>query len=215
MKNLDQVIIDNQRLIHGMTHYFKNYAHKDDLFQVGVLGLINAYNNYDPNLNVKFSTYAYPYILGEMKKCVREDKSIKISRDISKRNFKIEKVKALLNQKLMREPTISEIAAFLEIPEMFVVEAIKSNNLTQSIDEPVNDMSLHEVITKRQTDIDTLLALKEEIESLKQSEKQLIEKRYMEDLTQTEAAKVLGISQVQVSRQEKKILVKMKNNLVA
>jgi RNA polymerase sporulation-specific sigma factor len=150
-----------------------------------------------------------------MKKLVREDKSIKISRDISKRNLKIEHVKMLLTQKLMREPTITEIASFLEIPEMFVVEAIKSNNLTQSIDEPVNDMSLHEVITKRQTDIDTLLALKEEIEALKQSEKELIEKRYMEDLTQTEVAKELGISQVQVSRQEKKILVKMKKNLVA
>ncbi|MGE5455779.1 MAG: sigma-70 family RNA polymerase sigma factor [Ignavibacteriales bacterium] len=215
MENLDQAIIENQRLIHGMTHYFNNYPHKDDLFQVGVLGLINAYNNYDPNMNVKFSTYAYPYILGEMKKCVREDKSIKISRDISKRNLRIEKAKILLTQKLMREPTISELASFLEIPEIFVVEAVKSNNLTQSIDEPVNDMSLHEVITKRQTDMDTLLALREEIEALKQSEKELIEKRYMEDLTQNEAAKVLGISQVQVSRQEKKILVKMKNNLAA
>ncbi len=213
MEELNQVILDNQKLIYAITNYFKNYSHKDDLYQVGVLGLINAYYNYNPGLNVKFSTYAYPYILGEMKKLVREDKGIKISRDISKRNFKIEKAKILLTQKLMREPSIKELSDFLEIPEVYVVEAIKSTNIMQSLDEPVNELSLHEVISKRETDINTLIALKEEIERLKGSDKEIIETRYMQDLTQTEAAEALGMSQVQVSRQEKKILVKLRNNL--
>ncbi|MDD4809373.1 MAG: sigma-70 family RNA polymerase sigma factor [Bacilli bacterium] len=214
MEELNQVIIDNQRLIYAITNYFKNYNHKDDLYQVGVIGLINAYYNYDPMVNVKFSTYAYPYILGEMKKLVREDKGIKISREISKRNLKIEKAKVLLTQRLMREPSIKELSDFLEIPEIYVVEAVKSTNLIQSLDEPVNELSLYEVIGDKETDLDMLMALKAEIERLKASDKEIIETRYMQDLTQTEAAEVLGMSQVQVSRKEKKILVKLKNNLV-
>ena len=131
--------MDNERLIYSITNYFKNYSSKEDLYQAGCLGLINAYKKYDPNMNCKFTTYAYPYILGEMRKLVREDKGIKVSREISKLNLKIEKAYVLLSQKLMKEPSIEEIANFLEIPEYYVSEAIMSLNKIKSIDEPVND----------------------------------------------------------------------------
>ena len=85
---MEQLILENQNLIYSITKYFEKYANKEDLFQAGCMGMIMAYKNYNPDMNVKFTTYAYPYILGEMKKLVREDKSIKISRNIQLLNLK-------------------------------------------------------------------------------------------------------------------------------
>lgn len=114
-QSLEQIIEENKNLIYSISHYFENYPNKEDLFQAGVMGLITAYKNYDASFNNKFTTYAYTYILGEMKKFVREDKGIKISRDITKLNLQIEKTSILLTQKLMRQPTIKELADYLEI----------------------------------------------------------------------------------------------------
>ena len=116
--NIEQAIYDNQRLVYSISKYFKNYQNKDDLYQAGYLGIINACKNYNPNQGCKFSTYAYPYILGEMRKLVREDKGLKLSRQISKLNLMIEKAYILLSQKLMRNPSVSEIANYLEIDEL-------------------------------------------------------------------------------------------------
>ena len=215
----NEQIEEYSNLIHSLTHYFEGYKSKEDLYQVGIIGLITAYQKFDPTLNVKFSTYAYPYILGEMKKLVREDKGIKISRNITKLNLQIEKTKIILSQKLMREPTINEISEFLEIPYNEIVEAIKTINVLQSIDEPINndgkEMTLHEMIGNNDMDLNMLLALKEELNNLTPFEKELINKRYMEDLTQSEVAKIFGITQVEVSRKEAKIKQKIKYNLVA
>ena len=123
---LDKLILDYEKLIYVVMKYFKNYPNKEDLFQVGCIGLINAYNNYNSNTNVKFSTYAYSYILGEMKKLVREDKGIKVSRNISKLYLQIDKTYSYLSQKLMRAPTLQEIAHFLEIDEVLLSEALDS-----------------------------------------------------------------------------------------
>ncbi len=203
---LEQLILEYEKLIYGVMRYFKTYPNKEDLFQVGCIGLINAYNNYDSSSNTKFSTYAYSYILGEMKKLVREDKGIKISRNISKLYSQIEKVSIYLTQKLMRMPTTLEIASFLQIDEYLVVEALNSTNTLLDID----DMQ----IDNTKQDYDTLL-LKEELNKLSSEELDLINKRYMEDMTQTEVASTLGMSQVQVSRKEHKVLEKLKQQLVA
>lgn len=202
---LEQLILEYEKLIYSVMKYFKNYPNKEDLFQVGCIGLINAYNNYDSNINVKFSTYAYSYILGEMKKLVREDKGIKISRNISKLYTQIEKANMYLTQKLMRTPTLQEIAALLQIDEYLLVEALNSTNSLLDIDE---------VQINNTDDYSNNILLKEELNKLSMEELDLINKRYMQDMTQNEVAESLGMSQVQVSRKEHKVLEKLKKQLV-
>lgn len=215
---MEQLILENKNLIYSITRYFEKYVNKEDLFQAGCIGMIMAYKNYDPNLDVKFTTYAYPYILGEMKKLVREDKSLKISRSIQLLNLKIEKARIILTQKLMREPNLLELSDFLEVPEEMVSEAINSTKIVYSIDEPLNmegkNITLEDTIGKMDNlYLDDLIQLREELTTLSPLEKTIIEQRYMNDLTQQETAKKLGISQVQVSRNEKKVLIKLKNKL--
>ena len=206
---LEKIIMENERLIYSIASYFRGYDNKEDLFQVGCIGLIKAYNNYDSNMNVKFTTYAYPYILGEMRKLVREDKSMKISRDISKINLQIEKAYVLLTQKMGKEPTVSEIASFLEVPISLVVDALNSSKVSSLDDIIYDNLTVFDVISDTNTDMDTLIALKSSLDELTSEEKEIINLRYMNDLTQMEVSKLLGISQVQVSRKEQKVLVKM------
>lgn len=218
MENEAKLILDNERLIYSIANYFKNYTSREDLYQAGCLGLIKAYKKYNPNLNCKFTTYAYTFILGEMRKLVREDKGIKISREITKLNLKIEKAYILLTQKLMKEPSIEEIANYLEIPEYYVSEAILSLNKIKSIDETINsdgkELSLHELIGKKDN-IDDLILLKDSLSKLSNEEFELINNRYMNDYTQSETSKLMGATQVQVSRKEHKILEKLKQKMVA
>lgn len=217
--DLKELIINNQNLIYKLTHYFKNYENKEDLFQAGCIGMVKAYKKYDSSFNVKFTTFAFPYILGEMKKFVREDKGIKISKDISKLNSKLEKATIILSQKLMREPTLEELSSFLDIPTYDLAEAINSTNNIMSIDEVISsngkDITLHDIIKDKETDLDSLIALRSAIEGLTDFEKELIGKRYYEDMTQKEVASYLGISQVQVSRKEQKVLTKLKSKIVS
>lgn len=219
-QELNELIIENQNLIYSVTHYFENYPNKDDLFQVGCMGFIKAYYNYDPSFQVKFTTYAYPYILGEMKKYIREDRGIKVSRDMDFLNLKIDKVSILLSQKLMRQPTYEELSLELDLPVSVIIEARKTRFHVASLDEPVmndgKEMTLQEVIPKKQdTDIATLLALRDELCKLKEDEQQLIQNRYIEGYTQAETAGKLGMSQVQVSRKEQKVLTKLRDKLAA
>lgn len=218
MTELDNLLLEHKNYIYGLTKYFENYSSKEDLFQSGAIGLINAYEKYDSTLGVKFTTYAFPYIMGEMKKCIRQDKAVKVGRTISKLSLQIEKTYLLLSQKFMREPTSQEISNFLEVPEYLVEEAMRLRNKPQSIDEPIytdgKPMSLHETIPSKNADINTLLALKEELLALSEPEKSIMEKRYFEDLTQAETAKVLGLTQVQVSRKETRVLMDLRNNLM-
>ena len=218
MDTIENVINDNKKLIYSIASSFKNYKSIEDLYQAGCLGLICAYKNFDKTRDCKFTTYAYPYIFGEMRKLVREDRGIKISREISKLNLKIEKAHILLTQKFMREPSIKEISEYLEVPEYYVNEAIMSQNRIKSIDEPINtddkSMTLEDVIGKS-SNIDDLLILKEGLSKLTDKERMLIESRYEEDNTQSTTAKIMGISQVQVSRYEQKILNKLKRTLAS
>lgn len=219
MDNLTNLVLENKNLIYKISTFFTGYSNKEDLFQVGVVGLINAYKKYDESYNTKFSTYAYPYILGEMNNYVKKDRGIKISRDISRINSKIEKASMLLSQKLMREPSVSELASFLEIDECLVVDAMISRYPTLSVDNVISsdgkDVTLLDIIPDIDSmDINTLVALKEELSKLSQDELSLINDRYMRDLTQSEIASNRGISQVQVSRQEQKVLKKLRDGLV-
>lgn len=213
--SLEEAIYSNQNLVYSISNYFKNYKNKEDLYQAGYIGIINAYKNYDQNQGCKFSTYAYTYILGEMRKLVREDKGIKISRKISKINLMIEKAYILLSQRLMRNPSTKEIASYLEIDEYLVCDAINSTNTIRSIDEPVNEegnFTLGEVVGYSEN-VDDLLLLRENLLKLNKNEQELIKNRYLNDLTQTETSNLMNMTQVQVSRREKKILQKLKSKM--
>lgn len=217
MEDINEIIEQNSRLIYSVVKLFGNSTNKEDLYQAGVLGMLKAYRNFDSSMDVKFTTYAYPYILGEVKKLVREDKGIKISRSISKLNYKIDQIANLLSQKLFREPTIKEIADYLGIEEYYVAESINSRRELKSIDEPVasdsKDLTLHETLPSKEIDIDALISLRDEMINLSEFERELINSRYFKDNTQSETASILGISQVQVSRNEQKILTKLKSKL--
>ena len=220
MDNLTKLILENKNLIYKISTFFTSYSNKEDLFQVGCIGLINAYKKYDESFNTKFTTYAYPFILGEMNSYVKRDRGIKVSRDISRINSSIEKASILLTQKLMREPSISEISSFLEIDECLVVDAMISRDPMVSFDSTISsdgkDITLLDIIPNVESmDMNTLVALREELSKLSDEEKEIINNRYLKDLTQSEVAEVLGISQVQVSRKEQKVLSKLRNNLVA
>lgn len=214
---IDTLIEENSKLIYSVVKMFSNNHDKEDLYQAGILGMLKAYSNFDNRENVKFTTYAYPYILGEIKKQVREDKQIKISRDISKFNYKIREVSNILSQKLYREPTVEEIASFLNIDEETVVDSINSTRYIQSLDEKVSnndkDLLLEEVIPSKKQEIDSLIDLRNELKKLDKLEKNIIMNRYFKDYTQQETAEELGMTQVQVSRKEQKILTKLKTNL--
>lgn len=219
MDNLTDLVLENKNLIYKITTFFTGYSNKEDLFQVGVIGLINAYKKYDSNFNTKFSTYAYPFIFGEINNYVKKDRGIKVSREISSLYSKIEKASMLLTQKMMREPSISEISEFLEIDERLVNEAMMAKYPTISVDSVISDegkeLTLLDVIPIDEMDINTLVALREELSKLDIEEQQIINSRYMNDLTQSEVASNMGISQVQVSRKEQKVLKKLRDSLVA
>lgn len=218
MESLSVLIEQNKNLIYKIATLFN--GNKEDLFQVGCIGLINAYKKYDESYNTKFSTYAYPYILGEISSYVRSDKGIKISRDIGRLNSSIERASILLTQKLMREPTIEEISSYLEIDPYLVIEALRARYPIMSTDSVLNDegreITLLDTIPDiNSMDIDTLVALKDELLKLDSFDRELINERYVQNLTQSEVASNLGISQVQVSRKEQKVLSKLRNNLAA
>ncbi|MGI6325142.1 MAG: sigma-70 family RNA polymerase sigma factor [Bacilli bacterium] len=216
---LMEVINDHEKLIYSIVNKIKSHHDYDDLFQVGVIGLIKAYRNYDQSYGTKFSTYAFPYILGEIKKFVREDRGIKISRDLFRLSDQIERARDLLAQKLMRVPSISELAIYLEIDEDKINEALNIHTYIQSLDVPVNDegkeLTLYDSISVTEP-IDLLdkLYLKELIISLPTADQQLIYMRYEKDRTQNEIANTLGLTQVQVSRQEQKVLTRLKKSML-
>lgn len=217
---MEDLIQENSNLIYSITKYFEKYGNKEDLYQAGCIGMQKAYEKYDPSLGVKFTTYAYDYILGEMRKLVREDKTIKVSRNLQMLNLKIEKAVIILTQTLMRMPTYQELSDYLEVPEYLIAEALGSVQPVYSIDEPIitgeKEMTLHEMIGEvDNTNIDDLIILRDELKKLSPFERELIEKRYMEDLTQQQTAQILGMSQVQVSRKEQKVLCKLKDKLAA
>lgn len=212
---IDQ-ILENEKLVYSIINKYHGYYDKDDLYQVGMIGLIDASKKFDDSVGVKFSTYAYKYILGEVTKYMRENNGLKISRDILKLKQSVTKAKNLLQQKLSREPSINEISLFLEIDEKKIEEI---ENITQDIKsldfcyQEESENLYNSVKIEEKNFQPEILDLKNELEKLDSLEKKIIYSRYYYDLTQSETSKELGMSQVQVSRKETKILQKLKTRL--
>lgn len=210
-------ILEYEKLVYSITNKYKNFD-QEDLYQVGMMGLMKAYKNFDTTQETKFSTYAYYYILGEINTYVTESSTVKVSKDLIKLNRSIEKAKEVMRQRLKREPTTTEVSLFLEIDEDKIEQAklAVSTQQAQSLDygfEEENTTLYNSIkIEDRETSAN-ILDLKNALLELQPEEQQLIIARYYNDLTQQETSKSLGMSQVQVSRKETKILQKLKATL--
>ena len=199
---------------------FRYYYDMDDLIQVGRIGLLNALDHYDPSQNTKFSSDAFLYIKGEILKYVRENKNIKISKELSSLVKPIERAREILRQRLQKEPTIDEVSHFLEIDRSVIEEVMLSQEFVRSLDYALNEddegkeMNLYHTLAYEEVGYDAdVLDLKQAVEDLDEEERKLISCRYFEDMTQSETSKVLGVNQVKVSREETKILKKLRGVL--
>lgn len=214
MIDLNELIIQNELLIYSIINRYKDYFDIEDLYQTAVIGLINAYKNYKDDKQTKFSSYAYFYMKGEVKKYIRESNILKISKELIKLNTSIVKAKEVLYQRLNREPTDFELSLFLEIDEQEIINAELATSLVESLDNDIED-NLYNKTGYIQKEYDgEILDLKTEINKLKELEKQIIISRYEEGLTQQEVSKLLGINQTKVSREEKQILQKLRDRLI-
>jgi RNA polymerase sporulation-specific sigma factor len=220
-KYSEEILIKrNVGLISSIAKRFLNRGYEfEDLFQIGSIGLIKAIKNFNPDFNVRFSTYAVPMIMGEIKRFIRDDGIIKVSRSMKDVSKKARIVKERLSKELGREPTINEISQELSISPEDLVVAMNSTISPEYLYDIIHqdDGSPVLLIDKlsEEKDVDSELtdriALKEVLDKLEPKARQIIILRYFKDKTQTEIAKMLGISQVQVSRIEKKVLEKMKD----
>lgn len=217
---LDKIISENSNLVRSICSKYSGYFDKEDLYQEGVIGLIKAYNNFDPSFNVKFSTYAYTFVLGHINKFVRENKALKINSDLIRLGKKINEY---INKHISVRgyaPSTKDIANMLEIKESKVINALESLQSVKSLDKEINEdgkkITLLDRISKSENiSYEQLLDLKEAFKYLSDDEKRLLIKRYYKDFTQSQLANELGVNQVYVSRLEKKALNKMRSHMVS
>ncbi|WP_234119313.1 RNA polymerase sporulation sigma factor SigF [Clostridium hydrogenum] len=221
-ESLDKLIENNLPLVSAISRKFLNRGYEyDDIFQIGCMGLVKAVNNFESKFNVKFSTYAVPMIMGEIKRFLRDDGMIKVSRSVKNTARQLHYDRENLVKKLNREPTIEELAKFSGIAPEEIVFATESTINTQYLYDVVHqdDGSPVLLIDKisqsadENSDVVDKIVLKEAINNLDEKSRKIIILRYFKDKTQIQVAKMLGISQVQVSRIEKKVLKVMKQKL--
>lgn len=215
----EQLIKMHSGLIWNVVRRFMGRGYEtEDLYQIGAIGLIRAIDKFDFGYDVKFSTYAVPLIAGEIKRFLRDDGIIKVSRSLKENQWKIKKMVELLGHELGREPTIEELADKLTMePEEIVLcmeSVVEVDSMEQSIyGKDGKEISLKDKLAVEKNEQEELmnrLFLQQLLNSLDERDKQLILLRYFENKTQTEVAEILGISQVQVSRLEKRILRRLK-----
>jgi RNA polymerase sporulation-specific sigma factor len=216
----DLIIEKNMRLVWSVVQRFINRGYDpDDLFQIGCIGLLKSVDKFDLTYDVKFSTYAVPMIIGEIQRFIRDDGTVKVSRSLKEMGNKIRKVKDDLTKRLGKSPTVLEIAEELEISAEEVVHALEASRAPSSIHETVyeNDGDpitlLDQISDESEGGWFDKIALKEAMTLLDERERLILFLRYYKDQTQSEVAGRLGISQVQVSRLEKKILKQMKDQM--
>ncbi len=213
-KAQEEFIEKNKGLVHLVVKRFSGRGvDSDDLVQLGMIGLYKALLNFDLSYGVKFSTYAIPMIMGEIKRFLRDDGAVKVSRRLKELYTEIRYVKSELEKTLGRNPKITEISERLNVSCEEIVLSLSANDRVISLEEEINSeeksLSLMDTVVDRSCDENKIidrLVISELIGTLKQREKQIVFLRFFKELTQQKVAEMLGISQVQVCRLEKKIL---------
>lgn len=215
-------ILEYEKLVNKIASKYSSYSSFEDLKQVGMIGLLKALEKYKPNSETKFSTYAFLWIRGEILEYLRNDKNIKVSKEMIALNKEIEICSDMLRQKFGREPNISEIAFCLEKDEASIVDAIFSKEFVLSCDYSINEdeegknVSLYDTVPYYETGYEAdYLDLHYALEQLPDDERKIIELRYFQDMSQSEVSKQMGTNQVSISRHESKILQKLRKDMVA
>ncbi len=216
----EKLITSNIALIKSLV---RRYASKgveyEDLMQIGSIGLIKAVNGYDPKYGVRFSTYAVPLILGELKRYMRDDGMLKVSRSLKETYQKIKAAKEELEKRLNREPSINEIAAQIGCDTETVIMSIDCMRAPISLEQPMQndnqDSPILDSIREPENSVDIVdrILLKESLAQLEPQERQIIVLRYFKDLTQSKIGEMMGLSQVQVSRIESRVLKKLNSKM--
>lgn len=214
-KAREQLVEENIGLVWCVVkRFYGRGTEAEDLFQIGSIGLLKAIDKFDMSYEVKFSTYAVPMISGEIKRFLRDDGIIKVSRSLKELSYKIFQTREALIGKLGREPTIEELSETMQVSKEELVQAMEAGGEVESLYKPIHQKEgneirlldkLEEKEQKEEKILDHML-LSQLLESLDKEERQLIYLRYFADQTQSAVGKELGISQVQVSRMEKKII---------
>ena len=223
---MERMIRDNNGLIWSIVKRFNGRGYDlEDLYQIGCMGFIKSIKRFDTNYDVKLSTYAVPYMIGEIKRYIRDDGPIKVSRSIKELGMKIRELQKESINKKGKELTIEELEKELKISKEDIGLALEANNTVESIDgkfytdnKDGNSISLIERISSDKNEEESItnkLAIKQLIEGLEDRDKEIILLRFYKDKTQSQVAKILGITQVQVSRLERKILENMKMKLIS
>jgi len=221
---LEKLMEQNNGLIWSIVKRFNGRGYEiEDLYQIGCIGFIKAIKRFDLNFHVKLSTYAVPYMIGEIKRHIRDDGPVKISRSIKELNIKIKELQKQYFYKKGEEITIHQIAKELKASKEDIILAMESGNCVESIENSTyinpkegNGISLLETLSNNRNEeeiITNKLVIKQLIEHLETREKEIILLRFYKEKTQSQVAKILGITQVQVSRIERKILGNMKQQL--
>lgn len=214
-----QIVEENVGLVWCVVRRFLGRGvDSEDLFQIGSIGLLKAIDKFDFSYEVKFSTYAVPMISGEIQRFLRDDGIIKVSRSLREMSYKAYLAREKLQERIHREPTLEELAEFMQIEKEELVMALEASGEVESIYKPVyqkdgNEVPLLERLEEKEGQEEKLLnrmLLGQLLDELGKEERQLIYLRYFANKTQTEIGKEMGISQVQVSRMEKKILKRMR-----
>ena len=222
--DMTKLIQDNSRLVWSIVRRFNGRGYDtEDLYQIGSIGLIKAIQRFDTNFEVRLSTYAVPYILGEIKRFIRDDGPIKISRSIKELNIKIKELQKEYLEKYGKEITLEEIAKELKTSKEEITIALDSARPVNSIEDSMyrdnktdKTISLIEQLSTgkdEETEITNRITIKKLISELKDKEKEVILLRYYKGKTQMQVSRILGITQVQVSRIERKVLDNMKRKL--
>lgn len=218
-KAREKLINGNLRLVLSVIQKFANRGEgPDDLFQIGCIGLIKAIDNFDINQNVRFSTYAVPMIIGEIRRHLRDNNSIRVSRSLKDTAYKAMQVKEHLTRANNKEPTIEEIAEEMKTPKENIILSLESVVEPISLQEPVfsdkegDTVYVMDQVRSNDTDLGWIyeISVKQTIKKLSSKEKNILSLRFLKGKTQTEIAQKIGISQAQVSRLEKNAIKKIK-----
>ena len=221
----EKIVSDNTGLVWSIARRFVNRGYDlEELYQIGCIGLLKACDRFESRYGVQFSTYAVPLIAGGIKRFLRDNGAIKVSRILKQNGYQISKAKEALLHKYGREATLDELADYTGLCVEDIVMATEANREVESIQQTIcgkdgTQVSLVErLVDEAQSEVAAenimnRILVGQAMEKLGEMEQELIRLRFFEDRTQTEVAKVLGISQVQVSRLEKKILIQMRQNL--
>lgn len=221
-KARDKLIEDNMGLVWSVVKRFKNRGVElEDLFQIGSIGLIKAVDKFDCSYDVKFSTYAVPMIMGEIKRFLRDDGMIKVSRSLKELSVKLYMLKEQMEKETGQEPSLVELADRLEISPEEAAEALDAYRDVESLHKVIgnsegNEMELMERLENNIDENECVMnrmMVKKLLDTLEGQERQVVWMRYFQDMTQVSIAKELGLTQVQVSRMEKKILQRLRQNL--